>query len=103
MNSRIIPANRVLQPTRVDRATGRVLDGIRAGQQVATAEEAAKLTVIANTTETAMLAASHITALQSMLSARGGDPVTSERLDAIASAGIFGLTSVVLRVSQRFQ
>lgn len=100
----LVPSpRRTLQPTRTTRAADRAIEQVDAAKRLAIEEEAAKLEVMAATTERAMLAASHISALQAMLSARAGDPITDERIRHIADAGIFGLTSVVMNLGQRCQ
>lgn len=91
------------QPTRISRTADRAIEQVDAGKRLAIEQEAAKLEVLASTTESAMLAASHVAALQAMLSARAGDPITDQKLAAIADAGIFGLTSVVMNLGQRFR
>lgn len=86
---------------RVDRSTSRALDNIRGGQQVATARQLAKVEVIAETTEAALIAASHISVIESLLADRV--PAAEGQLHAIARAGTAGLADVVLRASREVQ
>lgn len=84
--------------TRVPRSTTRAIERVRTDQQVATAIETAKVEVIADVTESALVAASHIAVIESMLADRV--PHAEGRLHQIAKAGTTGLTEVVAKAAQ---
>ncbi|MDO8213473.1 hypothetical protein [Conexibacter sp. CPCC 206217] len=101
MNSRIVPSTRTINPTRVDRATGRVLGQIRSEKAIIAESEIAKIAITEAVTSEALIACSNLSALQAMLSARA--PLAEERLRHLADAGTLQLTNIVLRLGQRFQ
>lgn len=84
--------------TRVSRTTNRAVERVRTDQQVATAIETAKVEVIADATESALVAASHIAVIESMLADRV--PHAEGRLHQIAKAGTTGLTEIVAKAAQ---
>jgi hypothetical protein len=86
-------------PTKVERQAGRALERIRADQAVAAARQVARVSVIAETTEAALLAVSHVSALESLLVSR--TPRAEERLRHIADAGALGMTEVVLSTNRQ--
>jgi hypothetical protein len=90
-----------LLPSRIERQTGRALEVVRARQLVASAQEVARVQVIADTSQAALLAASQISLIEEALSARS--PQAAERLRHIADAGALGLTDVVLNAGRRCQ
>jgi hypothetical protein len=75
------------------------LERVRADQAVAAARQVARVSVIAETTEAALLAVSHVSALESLLVSR--TPRAEERLRHIADAGALGMTEVVLSRTPR--
>ena len=88
-----------LHLTSLERQTGQALESIRAGQAVASAREVAKLEVIAEVTEAALLATSHVSALESLLVAR--TPHAEGRLRHIADVGALSMADVVLKAHRR--
>lgn len=88
-------------PSRAERQKQRALECVRADQQVAAAEEAAKVEVIAEVTETALLATSHVSAIESALADRV--PHAEGRLRQIANAGALGMTDVVVKTGRKVQ
>jgi hypothetical protein len=97
----LIPYAADLVPTRAERRLGRELERVRAGQVVAAAREVARVQVIAEVTEAALLATSHVSVLESLLATR--TPRAEERLRHIADAGALGMTEVVLGTSRKFR
>lgn len=83
---------------RTARATTRAIERVRTDQQVAAAIETAKVEVIADVTESALVAASHIAVIESLLADRV--PHAEGRLHQIAKAGTTGLTEVVAKAAQ---
>lgn len=88
-----------LVPSRVERQTGRALEQIRAGQAVASARETAKVEVIAEVTEAALLATSHVSAVEALLVSR--TPHAEGRLRHIADAGAIGMANVVMKAHRQ--
>jgi hypothetical protein len=88
-------------PSRAERQTGRALEQVHSRQLVQSAQEVARVAVIAETTEAALLATSHISTLEALLATR--TPRAEERLRHIADAGALGMTEVVLSVNRRGQ
>jgi hypothetical protein len=87
--------NRSLYPSRLERQTGQALDRIRAGQMLATAGHLAKLDIIADTTEAALMATANLSAMEALLAAR--TPHAARRLQHIADLGCLGMAEVVLK------
>lgn len=85
-------------PSRLERSTSRSLDRVRADQVVRSAQEAAKLEVIADVTETALMATSAISAMEAILVAR--TPHAEGRLRHIADAGTLGMAAVVAKAAR---
>ncbi len=88
-----------LYPTRAERQTGRALEQVRSRQAISAAQEVARVAIIAEATEAALLATSHVSALEALLVSR--TPRAEERLRHIADAGALGMTEVVLGASRR--
>lgn len=97
--SDIVPFATDLQTTRTERHTARALERVHGRQAVMTAREVARVETIASVTETAMLAVSHVSALESLLVMR--TPRAEERLRHLADAGTYGITEVVLSAGRR--
>ena len=97
--SDLVPLGGGLLSTRIERSTGRQLDRIQAGKMVSAARENAKVEVMAEVTETALLAASHVAALEALLVAR--TPHAEARLRHIADAGTIGMTETVIKAGRR--
>jgi hypothetical protein len=95
----LIPQSPGLFPTRVDRLASRELGRVRAQATVAAARESARVEVIAEVTESALLAASHVAAVEALLVQR--TPHAEGRLRHIADAGCIGMTDVVIRAGRR--
>jgi hypothetical protein len=93
------PGQNGRQPTRIERRTSRALEQARGDQAIATTEKIGEIEMIADVTETALLAVSHVSALESMLVNR--TPHAEERLRHIADAGALGMTNVVFAASRR--
>ncbi len=96
--------------SRAERRTARALDRVRsteaiaiaqieANQAIATADARARVAVVTDTTNAALLAASHISVVEALLADR--TPHAEGRLHSIANAGCLALTDVVLTVSRR--
>ncbi len=88
-----------LYPTRVERKTNRALERVRAEQAVFVAQQTAKVESIAEVTETALLAVSHISAVEALLISR--TPHAEARLRNIADLGAVGLADLVLKTHRR--
>jgi hypothetical protein len=99
MTTDLVPYASTLLPSRIERQTGRALDRIQARQTVAAAQEVARVATVAEVTEAAMLAVSHVSALESLLVTR--TPRAEERLRHIADAAALNLTEVVLNTNRR--
>ena len=84
---------------RLDRQSNRQLTAVRTAGQLAAAREAAKLEAIAEVTEIALLATSHVSAVEALLVMR--TPHAETRLRHIADAGCTGMASVVLGMGRR--
>jgi hypothetical protein len=95
----LIPQSPALFPTRVDRLASRELGRVHAQRTVAAARESARVEIIAEVTESALLAASHVAAVEALLVAR--TPHAEGRLRHIADAGCIGMTDVVIRAGRR--
>ena len=95
----LVPFADNLQPSRVNRQTSRALERVHGQQAVLSAQELARVETIAEVTEAALLAVSHISALESLLVVR--TPRAEERLRHIADAGTLGMTEVVFGASRR--
>lgn len=85
-------------PSRLERTTARELDRIRAGQAVAVARDTAKLATIADVTEAALLATSHVSAMEALLVER--TPHAAARLQHVADAGTLGMAAVVSKTAR---
>jgi hypothetical protein len=85
-------------PTRLERTTARALDRVRADQALAAARHTAKLDVIADVTQAALLATSHVSAMEALLVSR--TPHAEARLRHIADAGTLGMAAVVMKASR---
>ena len=88
-----------LAGSRFDRQSNRELSAVRTAGHLAAAREAAKLEAIAEVTEIALLATSHISAVEALLVMR--TPHAETRLRHIADAGCTGMASVVLGMGRR--
>jgi hypothetical protein len=97
----LIPTNGRAVSARTTRNTTRSIARVQHDQTVLTAEETAKVEIIAEVTETALIATSHISALESFLMDR--TPHAEARLKRIADAGTLGLSTVVLQATRRCQ
>jgi hypothetical protein len=95
----LVPFAGELQPTRIERQTSRALERVHGRQAVRTAREVGHVEAIASVTESALLAVSHVSALESLLVTR--TPRAEERLRHIADAGTLGMTEVVMNASRR--
>lgn len=83
----------------LERQYSQELSLVRANAELATARETAKVETIANVTEAALLATSHVSAVEALLVQR--TPHAEARLQHIADAGCTGMASVVLRIGSR--
>jgi hypothetical protein len=97
----LVPFATDLQPTRTERQTARALERVHGRQAVMSAQEIARVEMIAQVTEAALLSVSHISALESLLVTR--TPRAEERLRHLADAGTLGITQVVFNASRRCQ
>jgi hypothetical protein len=82
-----------------ERRASREIARAKAYGSAITAQETAKVEAIANVTETAMLATSHVSAIESLLITQA--PHAEQRLRHLADAGCAGMASVVLGVGRR--
>jgi hypothetical protein len=88
-----------LTPTRLERqASKEIARGHAYGRAVA-ARETAKVEAVAQVTEAALLATSHVSAVEALLISR--TPHAEARLRHIADAGCTGMASVVLGLGHR--
>lgn len=87
-----------LVPNRVNRHVSREITRARAGGAVLAARETARIEAIADVTECALVASSHISCIESMLITR--TPHAEQRLRHIADAGCAGMASVVMRMGR---
>jgi hypothetical protein len=88
-----------LASSRIERQTDRAVARVRAHQAVVTARQVSRVEAIADVTEAALLATSHIAAMESLLVTR--TPRAEERLRHISDAAALGMTEVVLSASRR--
>lgn len=95
----LIPYVGELPASRGERQTARALEQVHGRQAVLSAEEVGRVETIAEVTEAALLAVSHVSALESLLVNR--TPLAEERLRHIADAGTLGMTEVVFAASRR--
>lgn len=95
----LVPFTGTAQLSRIERQTSRALARVRAQQAVMTAQEVARVETIAGVTETALLATSHIAAVEALLVTR--TPRAEERLRHLADAAAVGMTEVVLSTTLR--
>jgi hypothetical protein len=84
---------------RFDRQLDREIARARGHGAIVAARETAKLEAIAQVTEAALLATSHISAVEALLIER--TPHAESRLRHIADAGCAGMANVVLRTGSR--
>lgn len=99
MSNLISLRDRVVGRGSIERQYSQELATIRASSELVTARETAKVETIANVTEAALLATSHVSAVEALLVSR--TPHAEMRLRHIADAGCTGMASVVLRVGSR--
>lgn len=88
-----------LATTRIARQASREITRAQAHGAIVTAQETAKVEAIANVTEAALLATSHVSAVEALLMER--TPHAEARLKHIADAGCAGMASIVLGVGRR--
>jgi hypothetical protein len=94
------PSNELARPD-LDRTTARELQRIQSGGIVLAARHMATVNAIADVTETALVAAAHVSATEAMLSNQY--PYAELRLQHIADAGCASLAGVVLAMGRRSQ
>lgn len=85
--------------SRVERQMSRSLERVRASQALVTAQEVARLEIVQDVTEAALMSASQVAAVEALLVAR--TPHAAARLQHIAEAGTLGMADVVLRANRR--
>jgi hypothetical protein len=95
----LVPYTHAWLQSRTQRQTGQALERIHARQAVAAAQEVARVEVIAETTQAALICASQVSVLEDALAGRS--PKNAERLRAIADTGALGMTEVVLNAGRR--
>jgi hypothetical protein len=95
----LVPQAGGLFPARSTRLASRELSRVQAGKAIVAGRESARVEVIAEVTETALLAASHIAAVEALLVHR--TPHAEGRLRHIADAGCLGMTEVVIKAGRR--
>lgn len=84
---------------RIERQTSREITQARAYGAVVSAQQLAKVEAIAQVTEAALLATSHVSAVEALLISR--TPHAEARLRHIADAGCTGMATVVLRTGSQ--
>jgi hypothetical protein len=94
-----LPGLADLATTRLERRVSKEIASARGYGAVVSARETAKLEAIAQVTEAALLATSHVSAVEALLVER--TPHAEARLRHIADAGCTGMASVVLRTGSR--
>ena len=88
-----------LSSTRIERQTSLEITRARAYGVTVSAREIAKVEALGQVTEAALLATSHISAVEALLVSR--TPHAEARLRHIADAGCTGMASVVLGTGSR--
>lgn len=88
-------------PSRIERQASKEIAVAMARGAVSAARETAKIEALEAVTETALLAASHLSSLEGLLVAR--TPHAEARLRHIADAGVAGIADVVLRAGRSFR
>jgi hypothetical protein len=88
-----------LTNTRITRQASREIAKARAYGATISAMESAKVEAIAQVTETALMATSHVSAVEALLIER--TPHAESRLRHIADAGCTGMANVVLGTGRR--
>jgi hypothetical protein len=84
---------------RIERRTSREISGARAYGQTISAHEIAKVEAVAQISEAALLATSHVSAVEALLVSR--TPHAEARLRHIADAGCTSMATIVLRAGSR--
>jgi hypothetical protein len=98
--SSLVPSNR-RSLSRIDRQLAETLETIRANQRIASAGQIARIEIIEDVTQAALVATANISVWESMLADRV--PNAEGRLRHIANAGAVGMTDVVLGVKRAVQ
>ncbi len=98
--SNLVRTTPTFSPTRIERQTEQALQRVNAAQSLTSAQEVAKVETVAQVTEAALLAVSHLSALEEMLVGR--TPRAEERLRHIVDAGTLNITQVVFKVNRSF-
>lgn len=88
-----------LPVTRIERQASREIARAQAHGAIVAAQENARIEAIAQVTETALLATSHVSAVEALLIQR--TPHAESRLKHIADAGCAGMASIVLGAGRR--
>lgn len=88
-----------LTNSRIERQLSREITKAKAYSLAVTARETAKVEALANVTEAALLATSHVSAVEALLVQR--TPHAEDRLRHIADAGCTGMASIVLKTASR--
>jgi hypothetical protein len=83
-----------LVSSKIERQVSREIIRVKAGSTVAAAQHIGRVEAIAQVTETALLATSHVSAIEALLVVR--TPHAEGRLRHIADAGCAGMANVVL-------
>jgi hypothetical protein len=83
----------------VERQMTKEMTRVRAYGLAVSAREIAKVEAVANVTEAALLATSHISAIEALLIGR--TPHAEDRLRHVADAGTAGLANIVLKTSSQ--
>lgn len=82
-----------------ERRMAREMMQVQGESALATARETSRIEVVANVTEAALLATSHVSAVEALLIER--TPHAARRLQHIADAGCVGMASIVLGAGRR--
>ena len=100
--SNLVPVSRAsneLALSGLDRKTARELERIQSGGIVLAARHMATVNAIADVTETALVAAAHVSAAEAMLASQY--PYAELRLQHIADVGCASMAGVVLAMGRR--
>lgn len=84
--------------SRIERSASRAITTVRSQQAVTTARELAKLEVVADVTESALVSASRISAIEVMLAQQ--NPAAAQRLAMIGDIGAMSLAEVVMKAGR---
>ena len=100
MSTSLVRTSGLFGGTKLQRQLNAELTLARASGELITTQETTKVEAIANVTEAALLATSHVSAIEALLIER--TPHAEGRLRHIADAGCAGMANIVLGAGRRF-